>query len=78
MLSVVLPYNGEEATVGNGSMIGLSAPDTETVDKLHALALELGGTNEGDAGPRSNGFHSGYFRDLDGNKLNFFYANQAK
>jgi predicted lactoylglutathione lyase len=78
MLSVVIPFNGEPATAGNGTMIGLSAPDTETVDKLHALALALGGTNEGDAGLRSSGFYSGYFRDLDGNKLNFFCAGQPE
>ena len=39
-------------------------------------ALELGGTCEGKPGfrPESNdsGFYAGYFRDLDGNKLNAF------
>ncbi|MGO9935808.1 MAG: VOC family protein, partial [Steroidobacteraceae bacterium] len=25
-------------------------------------------------GPRGEGFYAGYFRDLDGNKLNFFVA----
>jgi hypothetical protein len=28
---------------------------------------------EGPAGPRGDGFYAGYFRDLDGNKLNAFY-----
>ncbi|HHL42664.1 MAG TPA: VOC family protein, partial [Hellea balneolensis] len=29
--------------------------------------------DEGAAGPRGNGeFYAGYFRDLDGNKFNFF------
>ena len=35
--------------------------------------LELGGTDEGAPGPRGEGgFYAGYFRDLDGNKLNAF------
>ena len=32
-----------------------------------------GGTDEGPAGPRGDGFYAGYFRDLDGNKLNAFF-----
>jgi hypothetical protein len=37
------------------------------------LALNLGGTDEGAPGPRGgDGFYAGYFRDLDGNKLNAF------
>jgi predicted lactoylglutathione lyase len=42
------------------------------VDRIHALALRLGGTDEGAPGPRGEGFYAGYFRDLDGNKLNAF------
>ncbi|MDY0022677.1 MAG: VOC family protein, partial [Arenimonas caeni] len=41
-------------------------------DALHAKALELGGTDEGAPGERFKGFYAGYFRDPDGNKLNFF------
>jgi len=36
-------------------------------------ALQLGAKDEGAAGPRGEGFYAGYFRDLDGNKLNFFH-----
>ncbi len=70
MLSIVKPYDGQPATHGNGTMIALSAPNTETVDIVHKTAVELGGTDEGTPGPRSNNFYAGYFRDLDGNKLN--------
>jgi predicted lactoylglutathione lyase len=42
------------------------------VDALHAKALELGGSDAGAPGPRGDGFYAGYFRDLDGNKLNAF------
>ena len=39
---------------------------------LHKKALALGGKDEGAPGPRGDGFYAGYFRDLDGNKLNAF------
>lgn len=71
-LSVTRPYNGMPATVGNGVMVALVVDTPEKVDRLHAKALELGGTDEGAPGPRSDQFYAGYFRDLDGNKLNFF------
>jgi len=70
------PANGAPASVGNGSMIALNASSQEEVDRLHAKALELGATDDGAPGPRQNKdlkFYAGYFRDLDGNKLNFFH-----
>ncbi|MDJ0852343.1 MAG: VOC family protein [Myxococcota bacterium] len=72
-LAVTRPYNGQAAGVGNGVMVALRAPSKEIVDALHARALELGGTDEGAPGPRGDGFYAGYFRDLDGNKLNAFF-----
>lgn len=72
MLVVTRPFDENPATVGNGSMVALSAEDTGKVDALHAKALELGGENEGAPGLRGDSFYAGYFRDLDGNKLNFF------
>ena len=74
MLIVCGPYNGESATVGNGSMVALQCNSAEDVKKVHATALDLGAANEGDPGPRgdNSGFYCGYFRDLDGNKLNAF------
>ena len=71
-LSVTKPYNGEPATVGNGVMVALAMNSPEKVDAIHAKALELGGTDEGAPGPRGEQFYAGYFRDLDGNKLNAF------
>lgn len=67
------PYNGESATVGNGVMAGIRADSKEAVKAIYDRALELGGTDEGEPGPRGDGFYAGYFRDLDGNKLNAFY-----
>ena len=72
-ISVIKPYDGNEATVGNGVMIALPLQNPEQVAALHAKALELGGSDEGAPGDRGNGFYAGYFRDLDGNKLNAFH-----
>jgi predicted lactoylglutathione lyase len=72
MFGVILPYDGKPATVGNGVMIALVVDAPAKVDALHKKALELGGTDEGAPGPRGPTFYGGYFRDLDGNKLNFF------
>jgi catechol 2,3-dioxygenase-like lactoylglutathione lyase family enzyme len=72
-LCVTTPYDGEPATVGNGVMIALRVENQEAVQKLHAKAIALGGTDEGAPGPRGEGgFYGGYFRDLDGNKLNAY------
>lgn len=71
-VSIARPYDGKPATVGNGVMVALAVDSPEKVDALHAKALQLGGTDEGAPGPRSEQFYAGYFRDLDGNKLNAF------
>ena len=45
-----------------------------------ALALQLGGRDEGGPGHRpqyGDGFHSAYVRDPDGNKLAFVYYASA-
>ena len=69
MFSVLKPYDGQVASVGNGSMVALAASSPEQVQALHAKALALGGQDEGAPGPRSANFYGAYFRDLDGNKL---------
>jgi catechol 2,3-dioxygenase-like lactoylglutathione lyase family enzyme len=71
-LFVCTPYDGQAATVGNGVMVALVVDSHAKVDLIHKTALELGGKDEGAPGPRADGFYGGYFRDLDGNKLNAF------
>ena len=70
--AVMTPYDGKPATVGNGVMIALVVDSRDKVNAVHAKALALGGQDEGAIGPRGEGFYAGYFRDLDGNKLNVF------
>ena len=71
-MGVIKPFDGRPATWGNGTMIALAVPDRATVDTLYALAIKLGAMDEGKPGERMDGFYAAYFRDLDGNKLNFF------
>lgn len=71
--SIIKPFDGKDACVGNGVMIALVVDSTDKVDALYEKAISLGATDEGKPGPRGEGgFYVGYFRDLDGNKLNFF------
>lgn len=68
------PFDGEAASVGNGTMVALQAKDKEQVHTIYGIAMANGGTCEGPPGPRGEegGFYAGYFRDPDGNKLNAF------
>ncbi len=72
-LGIIEPYDGKPATIGNGVMVALAAKSRDQVDRIYRRAIELGGKDEGPAGPRGDaGFYAGYFRDLDGNKLSVF------
>lgn len=71
MLAVCTPHNGEGPQPGNGNMVAISAGSKEMVDKLHAKAMVLGGSDEGAPGQRMDGFYGGYIRDIDGNKICF-------
>lgn len=72
-LSVTKAFDGKPATVGNGVMVALAMHSPDQVDAFYHKAIELGATDEGAPGPRGAGFYAGYFRDLDGNKLNAFF-----
>ena len=73
-IAATAPFDGNQATVGNGMMVALEAQDRDQVHRLYDIALANGGTDEGPPGPRGDdgGFYAGYFRDPDGNKLAAF------
>ena len=71
-VGITTPFNDEPATIGNGVMVAMQMKSTDEVDAFYNKALELGATDEGAPGQRIEGFYAGYFRDLDGNKLNAF------
>lgn len=77
-LSVTRPFDGNPATAGNGTMVAIAFDTPEKVDAFHAKALQLGGRDEGAPGKRTDNFYAGYFRDLDGNKLNGFCFLQGE
>ena len=66
--ALALPFDGQPATHGNGTMVGFALGTGAAVEALHAKALTLGATCEGAPGQRGPKF-SAYVRDLDGNKL---------
>lgn len=73
---VAPPFDKEPAAPGNGNMVGLLCANEAEVQSAHKAALDSGGTNEGDPGPRPQygpDFCGAYVRDLDGNKMSFVY-----
>jgi catechol 2,3-dioxygenase-like lactoylglutathione lyase family enzyme len=74
-VSVTKPWDGQPATHGNGTMVALMVDSKEKVRAVYDKAMALGAQDEGPPGPRMEGFYAGYFRDLDGNKLNVFFAD---
>jgi len=82
-IAATRPFDGKEATVGNGTMVAIEARDRDQVKRLYDIALANGGSSEGEPGPRGepdeNGmvFYAAYFRDPDGNKLNAFLMDKV-
>ncbi|MEM7729724.1 MAG: VOC family protein [Pseudomonadota bacterium] len=73
MVAVCTPYDEGDPAPGNGVMVAFRAGSQEACHTLHAKALELGATCEGEPGSRIPGqFYGSYVRDPDGNKLCFF------
>ena len=72
MFGLMKPYDGQPASAGNGVTVAFAVASKDAVDRVYAKAMALGAKDEGPAGPRGEGFYAGYFRDLDGNKLNVF------
>ena len=74
MLGIIKPHDGGQANPGNGMMSAIACESPEQVTAVYNKALELGGTDEGEPGPRGDGgAFFAYFRDLDGNKLAAFH-----
>ena len=73
-LGVLRSDDGRPASVGNGVMAAPSVATGDEVDRQYRKALELGAADEGPAGPRAPDFFAAYFRDLDGETLNRFFA----
>lgn len=73
---VYIPRNGDQSTVGNGSMVAFLAPSEAAVEAAYAGGLANGGTDEGLPGPRPHygaGYFGAYLRDPDGNKVHIVH-----
>lgn len=71
-IGVCKPFDGNDACIGNGSMVALAVDSPEKVRQIYDKAIELGARDEGAPGLRFGTFYAAYFRDPDGNKLNAF------
>jgi catechol 2,3-dioxygenase-like lactoylglutathione lyase family enzyme len=73
---VYQPFDAGPASSGNGSMVALAAPSSESVDRAHAAGLAAGGTNDGAPGLRPQygaGYYGAYLRDPDNNKIHIVH-----
>ena len=74
ILAIAVPYNGEQASSGNGTMKGIALDSKEEVDAMYAKAISLGAKDDGEPGQRAGAFYGAYVYDLDGNKLTFLIS----
>jgi catechol 2,3-dioxygenase-like lactoylglutathione lyase family enzyme len=66
------PFDGKEASAGNGCMVAFQCLTQVQVRAAHAAGCHAGGQNEGAPGFRaqySAQFYVGYLRDPQGNKV---------
>jgi catechol 2,3-dioxygenase-like lactoylglutathione lyase family enzyme len=69
---VQTPFDGQTASVGNGTHFGFGAASKAMVDAFHAAAVKAGGTDDGAPGPRTEygaPYYGCFIRDLDGHKI---------
>lgn len=75
---VQLPFNGQQASAGNGTQVSFAARSQAQVRKAWETALAMGATDEGGPGPRpqyGEEYYGAYCRDPEGNKLCFVHAH---
>jgi catechol 2,3-dioxygenase-like lactoylglutathione lyase family enzyme len=73
MIMVTKPFDDQPASRSNGGMVTIQVDSKDQVAALHAKCLAMGGSCEGEPGPRGQWGEFAYVRDLDGNKLAFFH-----
>lgn len=66
------PLNGESASSANGTHFAFLAPSRAAVNEFYRVALEAGGTSDGEPGLRPEygpGYYGAFVFDLDGHKI---------
>ncbi|MGV6811546.1 MAG: VOC family protein [Brevirhabdus sp.] len=72
------PFDGRDASAGNGAMVAFELSGQQQVRELHHAALAAGGHDEGAPGFRGSygpRFYVAYLRDPQGNKIALFSSN---
>jgi len=73
---ILLPFNKEPATFGNGTQITFKAQSNAQVDLFYEAVIKAGGKDEGSPGFRyREHYYGAYCRDLDGNKLHVMHES---
>ncbi|XQW84174.1 VOC family protein [Thalassotalea piscium] len=73
---VQIPFDQQQASVGNGVHIGFVAATKKQVDDFYRKGLELGASCNGKPGPRKEygePYYGCFLIDLDGNKIEASY-----
>jgi catechol 2,3-dioxygenase-like lactoylglutathione lyase family enzyme len=66
------PHDQKPMSAGNGTHLGFIARTKAQVLKFHEVALKMGGSNNGEPGPRPDygpDYYGAFIYDLDGNKI---------
>lgn len=77
---VQAPFDGQAASVGNGTHIGFIAPTKEAVQAFYDAALAAGATSDGTPGSRpdyGDPYYGCFVRDLDGHKIEASYWDES-
>ena len=66
------PLNGNQPTVGNGAHYAFLAPSVDAVKEFYRVAIDSGGTSDGEPGPRPEygpSYYGCFVKDIDGHKI---------
>lgn len=75
------PFDGLQASAGNGTMIAFEAASEKVVDNAYAAGLSSGGGDAGKPGERphyGDGYYGAYLRDPDGNKVHIVFRGDLR
>ena len=78
---ITAPLDGKPATVGNGTHIAFLAASHQQVRDFHHAALQAGGQDDGEPGPRPDygpQYYGAFVRDLEGHKLEAVFFDPDK
>lgn len=78
---VYQPFDGGNATAGNGAMTAFAASSPGAVNSAHAAGVAAGGLDEGAPGERPHygvDYYGAYLRDPGGNKIHIVHRGDLE